>query len=54
MTPMIFSLLVGDDDNGEAAEITDGLGQHDNRRDQIAKDMWAQYIDEHLCHGIHI
>ena len=44
---------VGDDDD-EAAEIHDGLGQHDDRRDQIAKDMWAQYIDEHLCQGIHI
>ena len=42
---------VGDDDD-EVAEINDGLGQHDNRRDQIAKDMWAQYIDEHLCRGI--
>ena len=42
---------VGDDDD-EAAEIHDGPGQHDDRRDQIAKDMWAQYIDEHLCHGI--
>ena len=42
---------VGDDDD-EAAEIHDGLGQHDDRRDQIAKDMWAQYIDEHLCRGI--
>ena len=42
---------VGDEDD-EVAEINDGLGQHDDRRDQIAKDMWAQYIDEHLCHGI--
>ena len=42
---------VGDGDD-EVAEINDGLGQHDDRRDQIAKDMWAQYIDEHLCRGI--
>ena len=41
-----------DDDDDEVAEINDGLGQHDDRRDQIAKDMWAQYADEHLHHGI--
>ena len=55
MTLMIFSLHIGGgvgDDDDEAAEIHDGLGQHDDRRDQIAKDMWAQYIDEHLCHRI--
>ena len=42
---------VGNDDD-EVAEINDGLGQHDDRRDQIEKDIWAQYIDEHLCGGI--
>ena len=38
---------VGDDDD-EVAEINDGLGQHDNRRDQIAEDMWAQYVDDFI------
>ena len=53
MNLMVFSLLVGvDDDDDEVAERNDGLDQHDNRRDRIATDMWAQYVNEHLCRRI--
>lgn len=39
----------GDDDE---AEGNDGTDQRDERRDQIARDMWTQYVEEHARRGI--
>ena len=41
-----------DDDDEVEVERNDGLDQCDNRRNWIAEDMWAQYVDEHLHHRI--
>ena len=38
-----------DDDETEQKE---GLDEDNERRDQIAGEMWAQYLAEHVCCGV--
>ena len=42
----------GVDVDDDEAEQNEGLDEDNERRDQIAGEMWAQYLAEHVCCGV--
>ena len=42
----------GVDVDDAEAEQNEGLDEDNERRDQIAGEMWAQYLAEHVCRGV--
>ena len=42
----------GVDVDDDEADQNEGLDEDNERRDQIAGEMWAQYLAEHVCRGV--
>ena len=42
----------GVDVDDDEAEQNEGLDEDNERRDQISGEMWAQYLAEHVRHGV--